>query len=95
MLGGTGQRDTEWKWEGERLPVPQPTSSGYVPVNTSLGSEMFYVFYEAQQPANTASKTPIILWLQACNGKGGCLPTHVAHDRRLTTSPNAHARTCI
>ncbi|KAJ9549088.1 hypothetical protein OSB04_021631 [Centaurea solstitialis] len=49
-----------------------PTKSGYLPVNTTTGSAIFYAFYEAQQhPTNNTSlsQTPIVIWLQ---GGPGC-----------------------
>jgi vitellogenic carboxypeptidase-like protein len=46
-----------------------PTKSGYLPVNPSSDSTIFYLFYEAQKPISTLSKTPILIWLQ---GGPGC-----------------------
>ncbi|PKI44233.1 hypothetical protein CRG98_035307 [Punica granatum] len=46
-----------------------PTKSGYLPVNLSTGSAVFYAFYEAQQPASPPSQTPLLIWLQ---GGPGC-----------------------
>ncbi|KAJ9549085.1 hypothetical protein OSB04_021628 [Centaurea solstitialis] len=49
-----------------------PTKSGYLPVNTTTGSAIFYAFYESQQhPTNNTSlsQTPIVIWLQ---GGPGC-----------------------
>ncbi|KAJ9549046.1 hypothetical protein OSB04_021589 [Centaurea solstitialis] len=49
-----------------------PTKSGYLPVNSTTGSAIFYAFYEAQQhPTNNTSlsQTPIVIWLQ---GGPGC-----------------------
>lgn len=45
------------------------THSGYLPVNPELGSEMFYMYYEAQKPLAKLDDVPIILWLQ---GGPGC-----------------------
>ncbi|XP_062111096.1 serine carboxypeptidase-like 50 [Humulus lupulus] len=46
-----------------------PTKSGYLPVNPNSDSAIFYLFYEAQKPISTLSKTPILIWLQ---GGPGC-----------------------
>lgn len=46
-----------------------PTKSGYLPVNPSTGSAMFYAFYEAQQPTSPPSQIPLLVWLQ---GGPGC-----------------------
>ncbi|XP_057785614.1 serine carboxypeptidase-like 50 [Salvia miltiorrhiza] len=56
------------------IPYPKealPTKSGYLTVNSSSGSAMFYTYYEAQTPPpNTPiSQTPILIWLQ---GGPGC-----------------------
>ncbi|XP_041015056.1 serine carboxypeptidase-like 50 [Juglans microcarpa x Juglans regia] len=46
-----------------------PTKSGYLPVNASTGSAIFYAFYEVQKPFSPPSKTPLLIWLQ---GGPGC-----------------------
>ncbi|XP_062105264.1 serine carboxypeptidase-like 50 [Humulus lupulus] len=46
-----------------------PTKSGYLPVNPNSESSIFYLFYEAQKPLSTLSKTPLLIWLQ---GGPGC-----------------------
>ncbi|XP_023764075.2 serine carboxypeptidase-like 50 [Lactuca sativa] len=47
-----------------------PTKSGYLPVNSSTGSAIFYAFYEAQNSSTTSlSETPLVIWLQ---GGPGC-----------------------
>ncbi|XP_019167666.1 PREDICTED: serine carboxypeptidase-like 50 [Ipomoea nil] len=53
-------------------PFPQealPTNSGYLTVNSTTGSAIFYTYYEAQNPIFPLSKTPILIWLQ---GGPGC-----------------------
>ncbi|KAJ0094656.1 hypothetical protein Patl1_15398 [Pistacia atlantica] len=46
-----------------------PTRSGYLPVNSTTGSAIFYTFYEAQTPTSPLSQTPLLIWLQ---GGPGC-----------------------
>ncbi|KAI3729323.1 hypothetical protein L6452_17979 [Arctium lappa] len=47
-----------------------PTKSGYLPVNDTTGSAIFYAFYEAQNHNHTSlSQTPLVIWLQ---GGPGC-----------------------
>ncbi|KAK8627590.1 hypothetical protein V6N13_135199 [Hibiscus sabdariffa] len=48
-----------------------PTKSGYLPVNPTTGSAIFYAFYEAQAPPppSPLSRTPLLIWLQ---GGPGC-----------------------
>lgn len=46
-----------------------PTKSGYLTVNSTSGSSIFYTYYEAQKPRSPLSETPILVWLQ---GGPGC-----------------------
>ncbi|VFQ73869.1 unnamed protein product [Cuscuta campestris] len=46
-----------------------PTKSGYLTVNSTTGSAIFYTFYEAQNPIPTPAHPPILVWLQ---GGPGC-----------------------
>ncbi|KAI5677145.1 hypothetical protein M9H77_08095 [Catharanthus roseus] len=46
-----------------------PTKSGYLTVNSTTGSAIYYSFYEAQEPSIPLSQTPILIWLQ---GGPGC-----------------------
>nr|XP_043629032.1 serine carboxypeptidase-like 50 [Erigeron canadensis] len=47
-----------------------PTKSGYLTVNSTTKSAIFYTFYESQNPNKTSlSQTPLVIWLQ---GGPGC-----------------------
>ncbi|XP_027153567.1 serine carboxypeptidase-like 50 [Coffea eugenioides] len=46
-----------------------PTNSGYLEVNSTTGSALFYTYYEAQEPATPLCQTPLLIWLQ---GGPGC-----------------------
>ncbi|CAN6443947.1 unnamed protein product [Victoria cruziana] len=47
-----------------------PTKSGYLPINKTTGSAIFFTFYEAiQRSSPSTSQTPLIIWLQ---GGPGC-----------------------
>ncbi|KAL3812281.1 hypothetical protein ACJIZ3_013549 [Penstemon smallii] len=48
-----------------------PTKSGYLTVNSTTGSAIFYTFYESQNSKTnkSLSQTPILIWLQ---GGPGC-----------------------
>ncbi|KAL0540124.1 hypothetical protein IC582_024354 [Cucumis melo] len=50
-------------------PEALPTKSGYLPVNPTTGSAIYFAFYEAQTPISPISKTPLLIWLQ---GGPGC-----------------------
>lgn len=42
--------------------LPNTTSSGYLDLRKSDGSQMFYAYYEAEE--SRTNNTPILLWLQ-------------------------------
>ncbi|KAF5751845.1 serine carboxypeptidase S10 family protein [Tripterygium wilfordii] len=46
-----------------------PTKSGYLPVNPSTGSAIYYTYYEAQSSTSPLTQTPLLIWLQ---GGPGC-----------------------
>ncbi|MQM22230.1 hypothetical protein Taro_055280 [Colocasia esculenta] len=46
-----------------------PTQSGYLPVNATSSSAMYFAYYEAQQPRQPLPRTPLLVWLQ---GGPGC-----------------------
>ncbi|KAJ7943001.1 Carboxypeptidase [Quillaja saponaria] len=46
-----------------------PTKSGYLTVNRTTNSAIFYTFYEAQNSSSSLSQTPLLIWLQ---GGPGC-----------------------
>ncbi|KAH7651176.1 Peptidase S10 serine carboxypeptidase protein [Dioscorea alata] len=49
-------------------PEALPTKSGYLSINSTSNSSLFYTFYEAQHPS-TSTPTPLLIWLQ---GGPGC-----------------------
>lgn len=50
-----------------------PTSSGYLTVNETIGTNIFYLYYEAQFPKGPLEETPIVLWLQGGPGCSGLI----------------------
>ncbi|XP_043693972.1 serine carboxypeptidase-like 50 [Telopea speciosissima] len=46
-----------------------PSKSGYLPINSSTSSAIYFAFYEAQRPVFNLSQTPLLVWLQ---GGPGC-----------------------
>ncbi|KAI3720112.1 hypothetical protein L6452_21022 [Arctium lappa] len=81
-----------------------PTKSGYLPINSTTGSAIFYVFYEAKNPNNSSlSQTPLLIWLQGgpgCSSMTGNFyelgPFLVTSSQRqnvehLTLKPNPHS----
>ncbi|KMT08095.1 hypothetical protein BVRB_6g143470 [Beta vulgaris subsp. vulgaris] len=50
-------------------PEALPQKSGYLIVNQTSKSSIYYTFYEAQKPITSLSKTPLLIWLQ---GGPGC-----------------------
>ncbi|GMJ13328.1 serine carboxypeptidase-like 50 [Hibiscus trionum] len=76
-----------------------PTNTGYLPVNPTTGSAIFYAFYEAQAPTSPLSKTPLLIWLQGgpgCSSMTGNFfelgPWRVAHDLSLEPNPGSWNR---
>ena len=70
-----------WLVDGGLEKVPKealPTRSGYLDVNTPTASSMFFVYYEALEPTDELSKTPVVLWLQV--GNYALLVRYVSHD---------------
>lgn len=72
-----------------------PTQSGYVLVNVTSQSRMFYAFYEALAPDGPVQDVPIILWLQGgpgCSSMTGNFyefgPWQIGSDMRLHKNNN-------
>ncbi|KAJ9549086.1 hypothetical protein OSB04_021629 [Centaurea solstitialis] len=71
-----------------------PTKSGYLSVNSTTGSAIFYAFYEAQFNNHTClSQTPLVIWLQGgpgCSSMTGNLygigPWRVTHSIKETVN---------
>ncbi|GBF91928.1 serine carboxypeptidase-like [Raphidocelis subcapitata] len=72
----------------------RPTSSGYLTASRANGAELFYVFFEAEEPEGPMEETPIVLWLQGgpgCSSMFGMLylngPVFVQPDMSLKPNP--------
>lgn len=46
------------------IQLPSPTSHGYLAINETLGSAMFFAYYEAQLDDIPFAERPVLLWLQ-------------------------------
>ncbi|KAK8655640.1 hypothetical protein V6N13_108213 [Hibiscus sabdariffa] len=80
-----------------------PTKSGYLPVNPTTGSAIFYAFYEAQAPTSPLSRTPLLIWLQGgpgCSSMTGnffelgpwrVITSHTKNAHGLSLEPNPGA----
>ncbi|XP_057806085.1 serine carboxypeptidase-like 50 [Salvia miltiorrhiza] len=78
-----------------------PNRSGYLTVNSTTGSAIFYTFYEAQNSYNntSSSQTPILIWLQGGPGCSSMLanfyefgPWLVKQDLSLGPNPGSWNR---
>ncbi|KAL9241938.1 hypothetical protein vseg_015990 [Gypsophila vaccaria] len=76
-----------------------PTKSGYLEVNSTSGSSIFYTFYEAKAPISQLSQTPLLIWLQGgpgCSSMVGNFyelgPWRVNHSLELEPNPGAWNR---
>ncbi|KAL1548176.1 serine carboxypeptidase-like 50 [Salvia divinorum] len=75
-----------------------PTKSGYLTVNSTTGSAIFYTYYESQSPPKNTpiSQTPILIWLQGGPGCSSMLanyfelgPWLVNQEVKLESNPNS------
>ncbi|CBI26903.3 unnamed protein product, partial [Vitis vinifera] len=78
--------------------LPLPTKSGYLPVNPTTNSAMFYTFYDAQNPISPLTQTPLVIWLQGGPGCSSMIgnflelgPWRLNCDKHLQLEPNLGA----
>ncbi|CAN0888237.1 Serine carboxypeptidase-like 50 [Linum grandiflorum] len=64
-----------------------PTKSGYLPVDATSSSAMFYTFYESQS-SSPSSQTPIVFWLQGGPGCSSMIGNFFELGPYLVTPPN-------
>ncbi|KAK9750305.1 hypothetical protein RND81_02G186100 [Saponaria officinalis] len=76
-----------------------PTKSGYLEVNSTSGSSIFYAFYEAKEPVSELAQTPLLIWLQGgpgCSSMTGNFyelgPWWVNHSLKLEPNPGSWNR---
>lgn len=72
----------------------KPTSSGYLTASKANGAELFYVFFEAEEPEGDLETTPIILWLQVCRDlrRSGARDRDLIWRRRMGREAESDAR---
>ncbi|KAM0938186.1 putative carboxypeptidase C [Dioscorea sansibarensis] len=74
-------------------PEALPTKSGYLSINSTTNSSLFYTFYEAQHPStSTSTPTPLLIWLQGGPGCSSMFGNFFELGPFLisTTSPTLH-----
>lgn len=83
----------------DKLTLPEPKHFGFLDVNRDKGSNMYYMYYEASEPAADPSTTPIVLWLQGgpgCSSLFGMVyingPYFVNDDLTLRPNPGSWSR---
>ncbi|KAJ7954228.1 Carboxypeptidase [Quillaja saponaria] len=75
-----------------------PTKSGYLNVNRTTNSAIFYTFYEAQNSSSQLSQTPLLIWLQGGPGCSSMIgnffelgPWRVSNTKHSVLEPNPGA----
>ncbi|BBN01246.1 vitellogenic carboxypeptidase-like protein [Marchantia polymorpha subsp. ruderalis] len=106
--GGADESPVRREQDHELAPLPfhfikeaLPTLSGYLPVDRTTGSRVYYVYYEASNSPAARSDTPLMLWLNGgpgCSSLIGCFyelgPWVVAEDGILRPNSFAWNRKC-
>jgi hypothetical protein len=60
---------THLSWERD----PKPTFKGYLPVDESKGSALYYAYFEATAaPKGRNQDVPVVLWLQVLESQATC-----------------------
>ncbi|EFJ20898.1 hypothetical protein SELMODRAFT_417974 [Selaginella moellendorffii] len=87
----------EYEFPDEAL----PTDSGYLPIDESSESRLFYVYYEASKPDTELEISPIMVWLNGgpgCSSLIGCFyelgPWILQENFSLQKNPGAWNRRC-